>query len=131
MVGGPCESRQICRAYLLPAQFFYSKCILRKLLTLKMKVKIMKYTIRNGPIRWQISTSIKVILEHFLLALTVFELFTFNNLWLWKYKSWCTEFSVASFDSKYLTSYLMAIVMFVFPSNICQNSHLKSLTLKI
>ena len=29
---------------------------------------------------WQISTSIKVVLEHFSLALTIFEIFTFQNL---------------------------------------------------
>ena len=39
----------------------------------------MEYNIRNGPIRWQISPSIKVIVEHFSLALTVFEIFTFQN----------------------------------------------------
>ena len=31
-------------------------------------------------IRWQISTSIAVIQEQFLLALTVFKIFTFQNL---------------------------------------------------
>ena len=45
--------------------FFYSKCITRKCLTLKMKVKDKAYNIRNGPIRWQISTPIKIILEYF------------------------------------------------------------------
>ena len=37
-----------------------------------MKVKVTEYNIRNGPLRWQISTSIKVIIEHFSLALIVF-----------------------------------------------------------
>ena len=55
----------------LPAHFFYSKCIARKRLTLKMKVKVKESTIRNGSIRWQISTSIKDILENFSLALIV------------------------------------------------------------
>ena len=55
------------------------KCITRKYLTLQMKVKVTQYNIHNDPIRWQISTSIKVILEHFSLALTVFEIFIFKK----------------------------------------------------
>ena len=31
------------------------------------------YNIRNGAIRWRMSTSIKVILEHFSLSLTIFR----------------------------------------------------------
>ena len=34
--------------------------------------KVTYYTNRNGPIRWQISTSVKVIREHFSLALIIF-----------------------------------------------------------
>ena len=37
-----------------------------KSLTLKIYVKLMEYNIHNCPIRWQISTSIKEIQEHFL-----------------------------------------------------------------
>ena len=37
----------------------------------------MEYNMRNGPIRWQISISIRVIPDHFWLALTVIEMFTF------------------------------------------------------
>ena len=63
-----------------------------------------------------LSTTIKVIFEHFSLALTVFEIFTFKNLSPWKYKSrlWHTTFAVAHFDGKYLTSYLMALIMNAF-----------------
>ena len=32
----------------------------------------------NGPIRWQMSMSIKILIEHFTLALTVFKIFTFK-----------------------------------------------------
>ena len=46
---------------------------------LKSLVKIIEYNILNGSIRWQISISIKVVLEHFSLTLTVFEIFTFQN----------------------------------------------------
>ena len=44
----PCELRQICWGHPLPANFF-TKCITRKCLTLKMKVKVMEYTNRNSP----------------------------------------------------------------------------------
>ena len=96
--------------------FFNSQCITRKCLTLKMKVKVTEYNIRNGSIRWQISFSIKVILEHFSLAPSIFEIFTFQNLWQRKcrLKLWCTTFAVPPFDGKYQTFYLMAIVMFAF-----------------
>ena len=80
---GSCESKQICWEHLVTAQYFYSKCIANKFLTLKIKIKVTEYTICNGPIRWQISTSMKAILEHLSLALTVFEIFTFKNSWSW------------------------------------------------
>ena len=90
--------------------FFYNKCIIRKCLTLKMKVKIREYTNRNGPIRLKISTSVKVISEHhFSLALTVLKKFPdLENV----IQSRCTTFAVASC----LTFYLMAIVILNFPS---------------
>ena len=86
--------------------FFISDIIVRKSLTLKMKVKVTEYTIYNGLIQRQISTSIKVTLEHFSLALTIFRISTFQNSWPWKCKSksWCTTFTVASFKCKYLIS---------------------------
>ena len=46
---------------------------------LEIWVKVLEYNIRNGPVRWQISASIKVIPGHFSLALIVFEIFTFQN----------------------------------------------------
>ena len=74
------------------------------------------HNIWNSHLRWQISTWIKFIPEHVWLAFTVFEIFTLQISWLWKWRSrsWWTVFAVASFDCKYLTSYLMAIVMFAF-----------------
>ena len=36
-----CELKQICQGQPMHEQFFYSKCITRTCLTLKMKVKIM------------------------------------------------------------------------------------------
>ena len=111
---------------------FYNKRITRKCLTLKTKVMVVEYNIRNGPIRWQISTSMKVIVEHYLLALAVFEILAFQNSWPWKCRSrsWRPPLAVALLDGKYLTSYLVVIV-FQFPTFTCQKSNLKSLTLII
>ena len=43
-----------------------------------MKIEVTEYNIRNGSIRWQISTSVKVTLEHFSPALVVFKIFIFK-----------------------------------------------------
>ena len=72
----------------------------------------MEYGIHNGPIQWQISTSIKVILENFSLALTVFELFTKFVTLKMPVKVMMYNIHSGTFDGKYLASYLMAIVMF-------------------
>ena len=74
-------------------------------------VKVTEYNFRSYH-SWQISTSIKswgTILA-FSLSLTVFEIFTLQNSWHWKCRSKaeCTTFAAATFDGKYLTSYLMA-----------------------
>ena len=52
----------------------------------------------------------------FWLPLTVFKIFIFQILWPWKCRSrsWWTALAVAPFDFKYLTSYLMALVIFAF-----------------
>ena len=92
----------------------------------------MEYNYSNGFIRWQISTSH----EHFSLTLTIFEIFTFQNVWPWKcrYRSWHRTI-VVTFDDKCSTSYLMAIVMFARFFTIyklltnqekCPNFHLKN-----
>ena len=39
----------------LSAKFFYSKCITRKCLNLKIKVKVIEYNIYIGAIYWQIN----------------------------------------------------------------------------
>ena len=112
--GGSRASRGKSAGDIRSQRNFYDKCITRKCLTFKMKVKDTEYTNRNDPIWWQILTSIKVIFKHISLALTVFQKFTFQISWTWKCssKSWCTTLAV--FDDKHLTSYLMAIVMFAF-----------------
>ena len=46
----------------------------RNCVTLKILIKFKIYNIRNGAIRWPISTSRVVILEHFSLSLTVFQI---------------------------------------------------------
>ena len=50
-VGGPYESRQICRVTSAVCAICYSKCIPNKSFTLKMKVKVTEYHIHNGAIR--------------------------------------------------------------------------------
>ena len=81
-----------------------------------MKVTVIEYNIRNGSFPWQISISVKFILEHLSLDLTVFKILTFQNVWLWKCMSklWCTTFTVTPFDGQYMTSYMMAIVVIAF-----------------
>ena len=71
-------------------------------LILKMQGKIMEYSIRNGPVRWQISTCINFILDNFSLALTVFEILTFEIFDLVKSRSRSksTTFTMMPFDSK-------------------------------
>ena len=73
----------------------------------------------NGRIGWKLLTFIKVIPEDFSLALTIFKIFTFQNVWPWKCKLRSRCFTAAPFDGKYMTSYLMAIVMFAF-SSLCK-----------
>ena len=43
-----------------------------------MKINITEYRIRRGAIRWQISTSVKVIRHTFALSLTVSDILTLN-----------------------------------------------------
>ena len=67
----------------------------------------------------------KDVLEHFPLALTVFQILNISFpeiLWPLKYMlSWRrTLFALAPFDGKYLTSYLMAIVMFALSITISE-----------
>ena len=62
----------------------------------------MEYNIDNVAIRWRILTSAKVIWHIFAIALTVSEILTFCNGTIW--------WQIPDF----LSSYLMAIVMFVF-----------------
>ena len=104
---------------------------------LEIQVKVMKSNICKGSVWWQISTSIKVVLEHFSLALTVFEILTFQNLWPWKCRSRSgrTTFKVIRFNGKYATFYLLAIVTFALSLTIyeifanrekCKNIDLKN-----
>ena len=100
----------------------------QKFCDVKIQVKVRVYKIHNGTIWWPISTSIKVPLEHFSLALTIFQIYIIwfpEIVWPWKYRSRsrCTTFALAPFDGKYLTSYLMAIVMFApSPTNFAKYS---------
>ena len=49
-----------------------------KSLTLKIYGKVTENNIRNGQVRWQISTCINLIIEHFSLALAVIEILIFE-----------------------------------------------------
>ena len=64
-----------------------------------------------------IAISIKVILEHSSIALTLFEIFIFKNSWPWKCRSrlWCITLA---FEGKYLTSHMMVIIMFALSLTI-------------
>ena len=71
-----------------------------------VKVKVTEYNLRNGPIRWQVSTSIKIILEHFSLALTStrYSHFKVHNLEDVGQSHDGTTFAAARFDCKHPTS---------------------------
>ena len=99
---------------------FYSKCIARRRLILKMKVKITKYCIHSGAIWWRISTSeycihsgaiwwristsAKVIWHIFAIAVAVSVMLT-SNLWTWKFRSRSRSatFAMIPFNGKYQT----------------------------
>ena len=51
----------------------------------------------------------------FSLAIAVFQILLFQIVWPWKsrLRSRCTKFAMAPFDAKYLTAYLMRIVILV------------------
>ena len=57
--------------------FFFTKPMLKN--CWKMKIKVTEYNTRSGPIRRQMSTCIKVMTDRFSPAVTVFEIFTFQN----------------------------------------------------
>ena len=53
---------------------FYTECIT----CLKIKVKVTEYSIRNGVIRWRISTSVEVIRRGFAIVRPVSEILIFK-----------------------------------------------------
>ena len=63
----------------------------------------------------RISISIKVIRDHFSLALTVVQILALHILWPWKRRSRsrCTTFAMTPSDGKYMICYLISIIMFV------------------
>ena len=93
-------------------------------MTLKKYVNVTMDIILNCSIRWMISTSIKSYLVLFasshcfqILNITWFP----EIVWPWKYISRRrTTFALAPFDGKYLTSYLMALVMLALSLTICE-----------
>ena len=108
-------------------------CIFPKLLLVKIVTwKVWPWKCRSRSLgvqhsQWShLMVNINLYKSHtwvyFMLALTLFEIFTFQNLWPWKCKlmSWCTIFAVAPFDGKCPTSYLMAIVMLALSLSVCK-----------
>ena len=61
----------------------------------------------------------KVMLEHFSLALAVFQIFETQIVLPWKGRSRSrrTTFAMAPYHVQYITSYLIAIVMFALSVN--------------
>ena len=70
--------------------------------TFKIYGNVTEYNIRNGPVRWQISACINFILEHLSLALTVFDILTFEIFDLEKprSRSKSTTFEMMIIDGK-------------------------------
>ena len=130
---GPCESRQIYWGHQRTAQFFTAN-------SSKEMFDLENFDKCHGVQHSQWSYSMANINLcrpwTFFASSQFFQIFTFHWFqmsWPWKCRSvsWCTTFVVPSFEGKYLISYLMTIVMFVFSTDTCQNNKLKSLTLKI
>ena len=94
--------------------------IISNFVTLKIWIMVTTYNIRNGIIRWRISTSIKVMLDHFSPALTVFQILTFQITWPSKYRSRSryVTFALTPFDGKYTTFYSMTTASFALSLTI-------------
>ena len=102
-----------------------------QIFTLKIYVK------GSGVILWSISASLNVTLMHFCISCHQFQ--DFNNLnclpWKFRSRSWITTTVLMPFNGKYMTSYLMSMVMFalsvamynIFPNQLdCQNVNLEN-----
>ena len=94
---------------------------------LEILVYVTEYNIHNAPISWNISTSIKVIYEHFSLALTSsrYPHFKFRDVANVGQGHEIQHFAMAQFDGEYTGSYLMAIVMFTDLSPFTRYSQIK------
>ena len=79
------------------------------------------------PIRWQMSTSIKVVIGHFR-YLSPFSIYSHFEICDQKNMGHGDE---APLDGKCLTPYLMAIECLKISTVTCHNSHLNSFTLNI
>ena len=100
-----------------------------KLFTLNICVKVLVYTIRNGPIQWEISTSIKVVNDHFSPA-TMFWRYSHLKCYAPEnvgqgHDSRCTIFAMAPLNGDYMTSYLMITVTFALSLTIYRYSQIR------
>ena len=76
----------------------------------------MEYNILNGPIRWRISAFMKVIGE--LSSFSIYHHFKFCDLDNVGQGYDVQHWKRGPFDSKYMTSYLMSIIMFALSLTI-------------
>ena len=109
----------------------YRKCTTRKCLTLLMKVKVTRYNINNGAVRWRISESVKVIRRIFVPALTVseilrFQIFALDNLGhRAQHSQWCH--SIANVYLHKVTARSFALALTVFDVLTFSNVYLQNL----
>ena len=105
-----------------------------KYLILKNQVKPTEYNIRNGPIRWQITTCIKVIPEHFFVSCYSFPDIHISNFVTLKMQVKVIMDSFRSGAIGLQISYFLSdgnSNVCIFRAFTCQNSQMTSLTLKI
>ena len=106
------------------------------MLTLKISVKVMEYSMHNDAIRWQIFTSISVVIEHLSLAAIVFQIPLLHRVTLKKYVK-ITMYNIRNVVIRWHIHdfILMAIVIFALSLNIYEiftkKIIFKNLTLKM
>ena len=97
-------------------------------MTLKMKVKVTEYTDRNGSVRWKLSTSAKVLCEHFRWLSPFFRYLNFKFL----ENVDLGRDAVAPYHGIILDFLLDDnSIGCIFTADTCENKQLKNLTLKM
>ena len=106
---------------------FFSKCMTRKCFTLKIKVMVTEYNIHNVPILWQMSTSIKLALEHLFSRYSHLKIRDLENVGQGDDIQTCSG-AIRWYMPNFLSDGNCNIC--IFRAFTCQNSYLKGLTLK-